>query len=430
MTELRQRNGSFVGRPADVAADSLDRARTRSPGGLETVANVTGLRQRIERFVRAGEGRFDELALAAARFGYERVAPYRRLCQRRGLSGADAIDDWRAAPAAPTSAFKSLRLVAAEPREVFRSSGTTRGAERRSVHYHPFPGLYRTVIDASFAAACLPDGCERLPILSLIPDRSAAPDSSLSFMVDHIFDRHAAPGSAWAVSSAGIDVALAQRWLQAHAGACDSTPERTAATADDAGPVLVLATALALVLLLDRLEGVDAMREQGADGRSSRSPAAHGGGDTRRGDVRPAIRLPAGSRVFETGGFKGRRLETSADDVRQRARTLLGLERQAIVREYGMTELTSQAYSRPGGELLRTPPWMPFRVLDPETLEEVEDGRRGLLSFFDLANLGSVCHVLTEDLGVAEDGAFRLLGRATGAELRGCSLTAEELGTA
>ena len=173
---------------------------------------MTGLVQRIERFIACGEGRFEELAPAAARFGFERVEPYRRLCERRGIAPG-AFDDWRAAPPVPTSAFKSLRLAAAEPREVFRSSGTTRGAERRSVHYHPYPDLYRKVIDASFAAACLPAGSERVPILSLIPDRTAAPDSSLSFMADHVFERHGAPGSAWVVSPDGIDVGQARRWL-------------------------------------------------------------------------------------------------------------------------------------------------------------------------------------------------------------------------
>ncbi len=347
---------------------------------------MTPLLHRIERFILGVDGDFDELAAAAARFGHERVEPYRRLCDRRGVSPA-TLDDWRAAPAVPTSAFKSLRLAAAEPLETFRSSGTTRGAERRSVHYHPYPDLYRTVIDATFAAACLPAGSGRVPVLSLIPDRSIASDSSLSFMAAHVFERHAAVGSAWAVRQGGIDLDLACRWLRAQA---------------EGEAVLVLVTALALVLLLDRLEG-----EPGG-----------------------AIRLPPGSRVFETGGFKGRALETTPEAVRRRARALLDLAPDAIVREYGMTELTSQAYSRPGGERLRTPPWMPFRVLDPDTLEEAEDGQTGLLAFFDLANLGSVCHVLTEDLGVREGNAFRLLGRASGAELRGCSLTAEELGAA
>lgn len=347
---------------------------------------MTDLLRRIERFVATGEGKFDELAAGAARFGCERVEPYRRLCERRGIAPA-ALDDWRTAPPVPTSAFKSLRLSAAEPRVVFRSSGTTRGAERRSVHYHPYPDLYRTVIDATFADACLPAGAGRMLMLSLIPNRATVPDSSLSFMVDHVFERHAGPGSAWAASNAGIDLDLARRWLRARA---------------EGEPVFVLATALALVLLLDRLEA----------------------------EEKQAIRLPPGSRVFETGGFKGRALETTPEAVRQRVRALLGLDPDAMVREYGMTELTSQAYSRPGGERLRTPPWMPFRVLDPDSLEEVEHGEPGLLAFFDLANLGSVCHVLTEDLGVREGNAFHLRGRATGAELRGCSLTAEELGAA
>ena len=411
---------------------------------------MTGLRQRIERFVVAGEGDFGELAGAAARFGYERVEPYRRLCERRGIA-PEALDDWREAPPVPTSAFKSLRLAAAEPREIFRSSGTTRGADRRSVHHHPYPDLYRTVIDATFPAACLParshdpgdrsradNGASesgdsgagrggRLPILSLIPDRAAAPDSSLSFMAAHVFERHAAPGSAWAVQEAGIDLDRACRWLA----------DRS--TTDE--PALILATALALVLLLDRLEDL-AAAPAAAGSASSPSPRASAAAVPTRLDRAPVsspgaagpagrpVRLPAGSRVFETGGFKGRRMATTPEDVRRRARNLLGLDRQAIVREYGMTELTSQAYSRPGGERLRTPPWMPFRVLDPDTLEEVEDGETGLLAFFDLANLGSVCHVLTEDLGVREGDAFRLLGRASGAELRGCSLTAEELGAA
>jgi hypothetical protein len=35
--------------------------------------------------------------------------------------------------------------------------------------------------------------------------------------------------------------------------------------------------------------------------------------------------------------------------------------------------------------------------------------------------------IQTDDLGVARDGGFELLGRAAGAEARGCSLAVEEL---
>ena len=99
-----------------------------------------------------------------------------------------------------------------------------------------------------------------------------------------------------------------------------------------------------------------------------------------------------------------------------------------------MTELTSQLYTEAltGGDpgLFVAPPWVRVRVLDPETLAEAPAGQPGLIAIFDLANLGSAVHLLTEDLGSAPEGAeggVRLLGRAAGAELRGCSLAAEEL---
>jgi hypothetical protein len=70
---------------------------------------------------------------------------------------------------------------------------------------------------------------------------------------------------------------------------------------------------------------------------------------------------------------------------------------------------------------------MRARILDPATLQEQPDGEEGMIALLDLANIGSALHLLTEDLGVADAGGFRLRGRAEGAELRGCSLTAEEL---
>ena len=62
------------------------------------------------------------------------------------------------------------------------------------------------------------------------------------------------------------------------------------------------------------------------------------------------------------------------------------------------------------------PSWVRVRILDPAPLEEAPAGTPGLIAVFDLANLGSAVHVLTEDLGIAEGDGFRLLGRAAGAE--------------
>ena len=50
----------------------------------------------------------------------------------------------------------------------------------------------------------------------------------------------------------------------------------------------------------------------------------------------------------------------------------------------------------------------------------------GILAHLDLANLGSVSAILTEDLGFLVPGGFTLRGRTPGAEPRGCSLAMEE----
>ena len=356
--------------------------------------------ERIAHFIQdPGAGTFEELALAVFAYQYEHIEPYRRLCDGRGATPG-SVADWRQVPPVPAAAFKRLRLAAAPEQEVFRSSGTSGGEEARSVHYHPFPDLYRQTIDAAFPSHCLPGGgAAPVPMLSLVPSREQLPDSSLAFMIDHVLARFGAPAaeSVAAVGRRGIEMVPARSW----AGARQRSGR----------PALVLATSLALAQWLDALE---------------------------RQDLR--FRLPAGSAVFETGGYKGRAEEVSPPRERLRLEERLGVPAGAVVREYGMTELTSQCYTRAlaGGDpdLFFAPHWVRVRVLDPETLEEARPGDPGLIAIFDLANVGSAAHLLTEDLGAAEPGSggengagrgFRLLGRAAGAELRGCSLVAEEL---
>jgi len=346
---------------------------------------------RVSRFLTApAAAAFEELALAAFAWQFERIEPYRRLCTRRGTT-PETVRDWRQVPIVPAAAFKTMTLAAAPAVEVFRSSGTT--GESRSEHHQPFPGLYRQVIDASFPPFCLPFLAPeaKLPILSLIPSRDQIPDSSLAFMADHVLSRWGSPESAAPFGPRGVEATKARSWA--------------AARQREGRPVLILATAFALAQWLEALERLDLR-----------------------------FRLPPGTALFETGGFKGRTTELNRQDLLARIWSWLGVPPEFVVREYGMTELTSQCYTRAllGGDpdLFVAPHWMRVRVLDTETLEEAPPGSPGLLAVFDLANLGSAVHLLTEDLGVAEGEGFRLFGRAAGAELRGCSLVVEELRSA
>jgi hypothetical protein len=186
----------------------------------------------------------------------------------------------------------------------------------------------------------------------------------------------------------------------------DAFAAAVADAASDGVPVLVAGTAFAFVHWIERAE------ERGL-----------------------GVLLSEGSRVMETGGFKGRSREVSRERLYAGIEESLCVPQDRIVNEYGMTEMCSQFYesvltggaSDLAGREQVPPPWVRTRVLDPETLQPLDPGHPGLLAHFDLANLGSVCHLLTEDMGVAMEEGFRLLGRAPGAEPRGCSLTMEAL---
>ena len=91
-----------------------------------------------------------------------------------------------------------------------------------------------------------------------------------------------------------------------------------------------------------------------------------------------------------------------------------------------MSELSSQAYDRKPGEsgdrIYHFPPWTRASVISPETGEAVRGGETGLLRIVDLANVGSVMAIQTEDLARQRGTSFELLGRAVEVERRGCSL--------
>lgn len=340
------------------------------------------MHQRVAAFLRDPTSEpFDTLALDVARLQFDEVAAYARLCRSLGRNPHELTDPGEIPPV-PTLAFKREVFAVAPAQRTFRSSGT-RGAGR-SEHHQPWPDLYDLAVDNSFPASCLPAPAP-VAMLSLIPRPEALPDSSLAHMVDRIVGQWGTSDSVWALGPDGLDLNTATSWLDA--------------AARGRAPVLVLATSFALVGLLDAL------------------------GDN-------CVELPTGSVLFETGGYKGRSRELSRAQIAALVTTRLGIDRRWIVREYGMSELSSQLYasSLSGGDPERfvAPPWARVAVLDPVTLAAQPPGDPGLVAVLDLANAGSVVRVLTEDLGrLDHQGRLELLGRASDAELRGCSLVAE-----
>ena len=125
--------------------------------------------------------------------------------------------------------------------------------------------------------------------------------------------------------------------------------------------------------------------------------------------------------VMETGGMKGRRKELSKSELHEILCRGFGVEH--IHSEYGMAELTSQAYSS-GEGIFKAPAWMRIMVRDiNDPMDHRPQGMRGGIDIIDLANLSSCAFIQTQDMGrLMEDGRFVIEGRIAGSDIRGCNL--------
>lgn len=357
------------------------------------VEGIESLEDDLLAFVAAGMGEFETLALRLFAYQYARNEPYQALCRHRALT-PEGIESWRDIPPVPIAAFKEA-LLTCEPVEgavEFNSSGTTK-PERKSRHFHPTLRLYDLNAAANFKANVLPDR-EELPFLVLFPPREQMPNSSLAHWLSLMVERWGAAGSDWYVDArSGLDPAAVVNRLRAAENATE--------------PVGVLAASFGLVHFLEHCQ-----------------------------ENRLRFLLPSGSRVMDTGGYKGRSREYAKEDLYGMVTDLLGVPDSHIVNMYGMTEHGTQfldtslrdslaGVRRPRHKSI--PPWARTLVVDPETMREVPPGDRGLLLHFDLINRNSVLAVLSEDVGYAVDEGFELVGRAQGAEARGCSIALDEL---
>lgn len=379
----------------------------------------------LREFIRSpATANFEPLALKLFRLQVERNPIYRRFCQGRDVDLSSELR-WDAIPAITVAAFKDLELTSLVPEErttTFFSSGTT--GQRRSRHFHnaeslslyeasllpPFEHHLLAGLDALVEEQLL-GALDKLPFLALTPSPATAPHSSLVHMFetvrrqfgshDSLFAGRVATNGTWTLD---LDAAL----FAIRKSMCANRP------------LLMLGTAFNFVHLLDHF-AANNMR----------------------------CRLAHGSRVLETGGYKGQSREVAKAELHALVTKHLGIAPEFIVTEYGMCELSSQAYDSVAGQgragcpqpaatammqsrrgedtapcqrVFHFPHWCRVQITSPETGREAADGETGLLRIFDLANVRSVMAIQTEDLGVRRGNGFELIGRNAQAEPRGCSL--------
>jgi hypothetical protein len=311
--------------------------------------------------------RFDEMAWAVFRFQRARNPVYERFCA--AYPGAA----WPAVPYLPVDAFKYAPVATFAPEQaeaVFESSGT--GSGQPSQHYVRRLAVYERAVCAHFEAVF---GAGPFTIVAHLPGYAArGRRSSLVYMMHTLMARYGDAASGFFLEDRTVlDRAVYH--------------SRTTAT-----PLLLFGAAFGL------LDLVEADR----------------------------VSLPVGARVVETGGMKTYRREVTRAALHAALAEGFGIARPQVWSEYGMCELMSQCYTR-GGTRFFPPPWMQFRVVDPDDpARDTREGEPGALALFDLANLYSVSAIQTQDLAVRRGTGFEVLGRLSQAELRGCNFLLED----
>jgi hypothetical protein len=290
------------------------------------------------------------------------------------------LQNWKETPALPQKLFKTLTLLRkSESKIEFHTSGTTTGES--GVHRMRSSDIYEGVTQAG----CPWKDQAPLTILSLHPTRKSAPHSSLSFMLDHWIYTFGSPQSDHYVKDSKVD----SRKLWDDLQKLIQHKSRT-------HPLLIAGTAFSFVHLFDDW------------GKSKK------------------VQLPPDAIIMETGGYKGRSRELPKKELYRMIQKHFGVQDSQIWNEYGMTELSSQAYAQGLHGLHQTPPWAKVLLIDPQTGKEVPIGKQGLIRWLDLANVDSSVGIQTLDFGIREKNGFRLLGRAPQTDRRGCSLVIDQ----
>ena len=243
---------------------------------------------------------FDCAALELFRFQAERCGVYREYLAEIGVDPA-AVRRVDEIPMLPIEFFKWRDVYCGdtEPQIVFTSSNT--GQSVASHHMMASTALYEAAFTAAFERFY--GNPARWSLYGLLPNYLQREGSSLVYMVDRLIGR---------CGSGGFYLDDYERLL--------------ADMAADPKPKILLGVSYALWDLAERYA--------------------------------PKLRDTI---VMETGGMKGRREELPKEEFHRILCEAFGVDR--VHSEYGMAELTSQAYSQ-GGNIFRCPAWMRVAARD------------------------------------------------------------------
>jgi hypothetical protein len=360
-----------------------------SPGLAE--ARRAELAARIQAVLDAGiDGpaeAFEPLAFAEFAFQYEQNEPYRRFCEQKKVDPG-SIRSWRQIPAFPTDAFKT-ELATSFPLEQAVLEQLTSGTSARD--NSPRGKIFRDALgrELVFRANRIVTGAWLFPdldagrrcrLLILTPSPALAPSMGMAIGMEQTRVHFGTEDSRFLIGRSGLDVAGLLRAL--------------ADSEEDGTPVALIGATSAFVFFFNACRAKDFR-----------------------------FQLPAGSRLCDGGGYRGRFGEVTREDYYRLADEILGVPESHCVNVLGMAEtatnyaddvLREAILGRPSTARHKVPPpWTRVEAVSVEDLSPLPPGEVGLLRHYDVVNLPTVLAVQSDNLGVVDAcGGFEIVGRA------------------
>lgn len=342
----------------------------------------------IEKGVDAelSEETFNDYCMQLFDLQYKSNAIFREFCDLKKVRPGD-ISRWQDVPMVYNDVFKT-HLVASFPLEqsvmACLTGGTTSLTQRGRI-FRDEDGK-RLVFGAnkmmtnSFLFPDFEEG-KRCRILILAPSPEMAPSMGMAIGMDQTRQAFGTPDSMFLLGKTGIDVKNLLKALR----------ESEASGV----PVALIGATAAYVYFFQAC---------------------------RRKKI--TFKLPAGSRVCDGGGYRGRFGVVTRDDYYNMVDEILGVPRHYCVNVLGEAETATNLFDDalrrhvkglPEKKLARpVPPWSRVLAMNIDDLSPLPDGEVGLLAHWDLANVPTVLAVITDNLGYTTDNgrSCEMVGRA------------------
>ncbi|MBA2848101.1 acyl-protein synthetase [Thermosulfuriphilus ammonigenes] len=345
---------------------------------------VRELDQEIQAFVARGldnndEKTFNRLALKEFELQFRNIEPYRTFCLKVGRT-PETVSSWEDIPAVPSLAFKKFVLTTFPPDvavQHYMSSGTTDPTNRAKVYRDQRAVEIMVQANALLTREYLFPDIDKMKILFFAPSPKLVPGMGMAVGLGEVRRIFGTSDSAFLIGYRGLKLALLLKALKQ----AEKTGE----------PLALIGATSAFIYFFNACE----------------KEGLH-------------FKLPPGSRLCDGGGYQGQFGECSKEEFWAKAKRILGIPETYCINVLGMAETSTNYFDNvlrnhlKGRKVFRykeLPPWTRLKIIDPETLNPVRPGEIGLLCHYDLTNRAQMLAVQTDNVGMAVEDGFEILGR-------------------